>query len=222
MTTLNRRHFITSTALVGSSLLLASRTNALAADALNFDFILHATFFSSEMKLAKPLDPHAFVFDATVPAAIGPQGIHHVASYRPAFIAGPVDVGAYNANGAPLGFQIAQWFAARGTVKITPHGNGALVTCHFTNLRPNGVYSLFENHFDKKPIGFTPLDGTGKTNNFGADANGAASITVQAPKMLTHANAVLLVYHSDNQSHGRQRGDIGITAHHQLIARIPG
>ncbi len=219
--TINRRRFIANTALVGSNLLLASRNTALAAEALNLDFILHATFFSREMKLAKPLDPHAFVYDATAPAAIGPQGIHHVAGYRPTLIAGPVNVEAYNANGKSLGFQIADWFAARGKVKIVPHGDGAVVTSHFTNLLPNGLYSLFENHFDVKPIGFTPLDGTGTSNSFSADANGSGSITVKATKMLTHANAVLLVYHSDNQTHGMERGNIGVTAHHQLIARIP-
>ncbi|OYV42219.1 MAG: hypothetical protein B7Z75_13775 [Acidocella sp. 20-57-95] len=217
----NRRNFIANTALAGGGLVLASRTNAEAADALKLSFMLHATFFSSEMKLAKPLDPQAFVYDPAVPAGVGPQGIHHLAGYRPCLIAGPVDVEAYNANGKPLGFQIADWFAARGEVKIVRYGAGALVTSHFTNLIPNGLYSLFENHFDMKPIGFTPLDGTGTSNSFNADANGSASITVKAAKKLSHANAVLLVYHSDHQSHGLQRGDIGITAHHQLIARIP-
>lgn len=221
MTIINRRNFIANTALIGSGLLLADHSNAQAADGLNLDFILHGEFFSREMKVAKPIDPEIFVFDAKTPSGIGPQGIRHVAGYRPALIAGPQDVGAFNANGRPLDFQIAQWFAAQGSVKIIPHGDAALVSCHFKNLRPNGVYSLFENHFDVKPISFTPLDGTGTSNNFGANANGSASITVKAPKMLTHANAVLLVYHSDNQSHGMERGDIGITAHHQLIARIP-
>ena len=44
-------------------------------------------------------------------------------------------------------------------------------------------------------------------------------MTVTAPQLLTHANAVLLVYHSDKTFHGDQRGEIGVTAHHQLIAR---
>ncbi len=125
-------------ALVGSSLLLASRTTALAAAAQTLDFILHATFFSSEMELAKPLDPQAFVYDPAVPAGVGPQGIHHVAGYRPSLIADPGNVEAYNANGKPLGFQIADWFAARGNVKIVPCGEGALVISRFTNLIPKG------------------------------------------------------------------------------------
>jgi hypothetical protein len=31
----------------------------------------------------------------------------------------------------------------------------------------------------------------------------------------------LLVYHSDGVDHGQQRGQIGVTAHHQLIIRVP-
>lgn len=57
MTTINRRRFMANSALVGSSLLLANRNTVLAAKAQNLKFILHATCFSSEMKLIKPLDP---------------------------------------------------------------------------------------------------------------------------------------------------------------------
>ena len=84
-----------------------------------------------------------------------------------------------------------------------------------------GHYSLFENHFDQKPIGFTPTDGTGKTNNFIAKADGTATIAMTIPHMPTHDNAVLLVYHSDAKDHGAERGAIGVDAHHQIIVRIP-
>jgi hypothetical protein len=106
-------------------------------------------------------------------------------------------------------------------VHITPSGNGNRLDCQFTQLRPNGVYSLFENHFDQKPIGFTPSDGTGNSNSFTADASGGGAISLLSPRPLTHDNAVLLVYHSDNKSHGEERGEIGVTAHHQIIVRIP-
>jgi hypothetical protein len=52
-------------------------------------------------------------------------------------------------------------------------------------------------------------------------SNGVASVTVKALKMLTQANAVLRVDHSDDQSHCMARGEIGITAHQQSIVRIP-
>ncbi|MDE2335621.1 MAG: hypothetical protein KGK10_13905 [Rhodospirillales bacterium] len=219
----------TRRALLGAGSALALASAALASPALaspatpqTLTFELHATFFSHEVHLARPLDPQVFVADRAAKAAVGPQLIKHADGVRPAFIAGPTDVGALNAQGKPLGFTVADWFAARGTATIVPDGAGMRVTCHFTHLRPNGVYSLFENHFDQKPIGFTPLDGAGTANNFVADANGAATVTVRTPGRMTHANGILLVYHSDNQSHGTLRGAPGVTAHHQLIVRIPG
>ena len=39
--------------------------------------------------------------------------------------------------------------------------------------------------------------------------------------MPTGVNAVLLVSHSDGKAHKQSRGGIGITAHHQLIAKVP-
>ena len=121
-----------------------------------------------------------------------------------------------------MDFNLGQWLGAKGTVTISPSGQDkAKVSARFTNLRSEGYYSLFENHFDQQPVGFTPLDGTGKANNFLASKKGTGRITLTAPQMLTHVNAVLLVYHSDKTFHGDQRGEIGVTAHHQLIARIP-
>jgi hypothetical protein len=207
--------------MVGIAPFAMTRVAAAAQTGLDLQFILHAVFFSDETHQAKPLDPHAFVKDASAPAAVGPQNIPHAAGFRPALVAGPRDVEAFNAQGKSLGFTLADWFAAKGSVHITPSGDGAKIDCRFSELRPNGVYSLFENHFDQKPIGFTPSDGTGKSNSFTADANGNAAISLLSPRPLTHDNAVLLVYHSDNQTHGEQRGEIGVTAHHQIIVRIP-
>ena len=108
---------------------------------------------------------------------------------------------------------------AHGSATITPAAGGkAAVTASFSALHPKGHYSLFENHFNQKPIGFAPLDGTGEHNNFFAAKNGRAKITVTAASMLTKVNAILLVYHSDGKDHGKERGPTGVTANGQLIA----
>lgn len=186
------------------------------------EFETHAAFFSREMSQNPPLDPQVFVRDASAPAAVGPQGISHVAGFRNALIGDPPATAIFTATGAALsGFTLGSWLGARGTVTIVRTGIGATVTVDMTGLRPTGVYSLFENHFDQTPVGFTPLDGTGTTNTFVADALGHAKVTVMVPHVPTHDNAVLLVYHSDGLSHGMERGPIGVTAHHQLIVRIP-
>ena len=192
-----------------------------AADSQRLTFTIHATFFSSETKQPKPVDPHVFVQDPASPGATGPQNIQHIAGFRPALIEQDAKTTPiFNAKGESLGFDLGQWLGATGRVTITPSANGrATISARFSKLRPGSSYSLFENHFDQQPVGFTPLDGAGKANNFVADKKGAAQVAVTTPQMLTHANAVLLVYHSDKTFHGDQRGEIGVTAHHQLIAR---
>lgn len=211
---------------LGAVLMLASATVSTAvraADALDLKFVTHASFFSAETGQPKPLDPHVFVAESAVPAAVGPQNIQHVTGVRPALIdQDPKTTALVNAKGEALGFSLGDWLAAEGGVTIMPLAGGkAEISAQFNHLRPGGHYSLFENHFDQKPIGFTPLDGAGKANDFVADEHGSAKLTVVAPQALTHDNAVLLVYHSDKTAHGEQRGDIGVNAHHQLIARIP-
>lgn len=222
MQSITRRQILGAATIAGlAPLAMRGAAMAAAAQGLVLPFMLHAVFFSNETHQAKPLDPHAFVKDASAPTAVGPQNIRHIAGFRPAFVAGPLDVEVFNAEGKSLGFSLADWFAAKGSVNIAPSGDGARIDCKFTHLRPHGVYSLFENHFDQKPVGFTPSDGTGRTNNFVADAKGRAAISLLSPRPLTHDNAVLLVYHSDHKSHGAQRGQIGVTAHHQIIVRVP-
>jgi len=211
---------------LGAALVLASAAvsaTAGAADAVHLDFVTHAVFFSVETHQPKPLDPHVFVVDSAAPAAVGPQNIPHVAGVRPALIyEDPKTTAVVNAKGEALRFNLGDWVAAEGAVAITPAPDGKTkISVQFKHLRPSGHYSLFENHFDQKPVGFTPLDGTAETNDFVADENGSAELTVSAPQPLTSDNAVLLVYHSDGSAHGTQRGDLGVNAHHQLIARIP-
>ena len=222
MTDISRRRVLTGATLTSASVAFAALRSAEAsAGGVRLHFKLHAWFFSHETHQVPPIDPQVFVVDPAAAGAVGPQGIRHAAGFRPAPMFGPHDIGIYNAHGKPLGFTLAAWFAGFGLVRITPAGAGSMVACRFRHLRPNGVYSLFENHFDRKPVGFTPLDGAGRAINFLADANGDATIVVRTPAPLTHANAVLLVYHSDNKAHGMSRGEIGVTAHHQLIARLP-
>jgi len=196
--------------------------SARAAEALQLDFVTHASFFSQETKQPSHLDPQVFVSDGAAPAAVGPQGIEHVAGFRPLLQSDPADTNLSSAKGKPLGFTAGKWLGATGHVTITPDPNGgAQIVASFKGLKPGGTYSLFENHFDTKPVSFTPLDGKGTRNSFKAKRDGSASVSVRSPEMPTGVNAVLLVYHSDGKSHGESRGQIGVNAHHQLIAKVP-
>jgi hypothetical protein len=210
--------------VVASSLIGLGALTCVAAHADNesrvLDFDTHAAFFSSETQQKSPLDPQAFVAAPTAPAAVGPQGIKHVDGVRNALIADAPNLAILDASGKPLGMSLGTWLSANGKVILTPLPNGQeKVTVILSGLKPKGHYSLFENHFDQKPIGFTPLDGDGTDNNFVTDAKGKAVVTTVSPTTITHDNAVLVVYHSDGKTHGKLRGEIGINAFHQLIVR---
>jgi hypothetical protein len=184
------------------------------------DFETHAAFFSAETHQKATLDPQVFVAERGAPAVVGPQNIKHVADLRNALLSDSPTLPIVNASGQALNMTLGAWLGAKGQVILTRLPDGReQVSVAMSSLKPNGHYSLFENHFDQKPIGFTPLDGNGTDNNFVADAQGKAVITTISPAPLTHDNAVLLVYHSDGKSHGKLRGEIGVTAHHQLIVR---
>lgn len=203
-----------------AGLLTASIAGTQAASPLKMAFVTHAAFFSGESKQPKTLDPHVFVRDPAVAEATGPQGIKHAAGVRPAFIdQDAMNSALFTAEGKPLGFDLQTWLGAKGEVSILEQGGRILLEATFSGLKPNATYSLFENHFDQKPVGFTPIDGTGLTNTFTVSPNGSAAILITLSHVPTHDNAVLLVYHSDGQAHGLDRGRIGLDAHHQLIAR---
>jgi hypothetical protein len=46
-------------------------------------------------------------------------------------------------------------------------------------------------------------------------------VVVSTPAHLTHANAIVLVYHGDGQSHRMARGTPDVDAHHRLNASVP-
>jgi len=209
-----------ATLSAAAALLFASVGGGFAASPLKLDFVAHAAFFSAETKQPKALDPQVFIRDTAAQAATGPQGIKHVDGLRPPLIDQDAKSSMlYNAEDKPLGFDLQTWLSASGSLTITEQGGKTVLEANFKGLRPNAHYSLFENHFDHTPVSFTPIDGTGNTNSFVAQPDGSAKVSITLPDFPTHANAVLLVYHSDGQTHGLERGRIGIDAHHQLIAR---
>lgn len=191
------------------------------ASAKTYGFVTHAAFFSLESKQANLIDPHVFETDATAVAGTGAQGIAHATGVRPAFGVDDPATSVVTAQGRALGFTLGQWLGARGSVTLTPGGTTTAAAFIFAGLVPDGRYSLFENHFSEAGVTFTPLDGAATTNSFSAARDGTAAVRLTIPGAVTHAEGLLLVYHSDGHDHGMQRGALGIDAHHQLIVRIP-
>jgi hypothetical protein len=205
-------------AALGGSIFPAS-----AAGPIALGFETHGAFFSTETHQPVAIDPQVFVQAPGAAAGVGPQNIPHAAGFTPARLAASPDTPLYAADGRPLSVSLGRWLGARGTGEVTAVADGrhaALVTVSFTELIPGGVYSLFVVMFRPAGNTFAPLDGVG-LHNFVALSDGIARARVFTPFRLTHENAVLLVYHSDGRAHGMSRGSPGLTAHHQLIARLP-
>jgi hypothetical protein len=146
----------------------------------------------------------------------------HAAGIRPAFGVDDPNVQLVNAQGKALGLTLGAWFGARGEVKLSPlDSGGTSMTYALSGLVPRGVYSFFENHFSSEGVTFTPLDGSAEHNTFTASRRGTASGSILIPGSVTHSEGILVVYHSDGVTHGMDRGQIGVNAHHQLIIRVP-
>ena len=184
-------------------------------------FVTHASFFSQETHRTPAIDPEVFVRDNAGLAGVGPQNIEHVAGIRPARLDDSGWNVAYNAHAESLEFTLAKWFGATGSADVAPQGAGNRVTLAFEKLIPFGVYSVFRVTFSSDGTTFKPLDGDGTANSFTAGAEGVGKIVIDTPTPLQHAEAIVLVYHSDSQNHGASRGTIGVNAHHQLIAPLP-
>ena len=193
-----------------------------SSDRQTYPFVTHAEFFSRATKRSETLDPQIFIQQAALPEGVGPQGIAHVAGLRPAEPEDVPELVAYNARGHSLKFTLARWFLASGTATLQRRDDGTQrVTCRFEKLVPFGIYSLFKISFTPAGAVFTPLDGEGIANTFTAGGDGGYVSSVLAPAPLAAGDAIVLVYHSDARGHGKARGELGITAHQQLIVRLP-
>jgi len=183
-------------------------------------FVSSGSYYSSQAPGTPASDPQVFVKDAAAEAATGAEGITHDSGYRTALLSDPGDTQLFSAQGAPLGITLRQWVGARGSVEITQSTKSLqTITVRLVGLSAYGVYSLFA--FDSKMVRYEPLDGSGGSNTFIADAGGSATVTVLVSPPLTQADAISVFFHSDGQAHGMSPGAPGVTAHQQLIVFIP-
>jgi hypothetical protein len=204
-------------ALVAGSVLTGM---SFAASPAKTDVITHAAFFSAEMGQSRVIDPHIFVQDAAAPEAVGPLGIKHAAGLRPAFVeedrkAAPL----YTADGKPLGMTLGEWLRGTFSMMITGTTADPRLDATFSGLKPQGRYSLFERQSGQQTVAFKPIDGTGASNSFVAGADGTATLSIKLSRPLPSTSTVVLIYHSDDQAHGLQRGRIGYDAHHLVMTQ---
>lgn len=127
-----------------------------------------------------------------------------------------------DADGAALTITRGVWESAAGSVNFSCVDGGERATSRLTGLIPGATYSTFVVHLDiQGPGRFTPWgDAAGTTNNFTADPSGAAAPVNTVPGCTTSNEAIVILWHSDGQTHGTTPGKLGVTWHNSLITPV--
>ncbi|HEX3550412.1 MAG TPA: hypothetical protein VHT53_08555 [Candidatus Elarobacter sp.] len=167
---------------------------------------------------------HVFVRDSAAPPQLDPAaGAVHDAGVRPFGENDPPSAQLTNAHGDSIRASVAEWRAATGMAELAPaSGGGTAVRARFRGLVPMGRYSLFVRQLaGRAGIVLTPVDIVGASNTFFADRDGVGGITVESPNAIPSGAQLVLIYHSDGAGHQSSPGNLGVTAHEQLITRVP-
>lgn len=136
-------------------------------------------------------------------------------------------------KGAALGMTLGQWLAQRGTGRYTYKDGVGTLDLEFSNLVPNGVYTMWHGFIALPPT--TPFSGTldlplgardGSESVFTADAEGNARFKhsfkpgLQMTDVWTTA-MLAIAYHSDGKTYGGSPGEFGRNAHVPLFVMLP-
>lgn len=195
----------------------AAFTIAPAFASVTEHFMTHAHFETARVHADAEIDPEIFVADKSAPQGTGALGIMHDSGFRPARSSDNPSLPVYNAQGVGLSLNLGRWSGATGTADFTAQSRGtdSRVHCTFAGLVPFGIYSLFVGRVTHDGTTVTPLSEA--TNKLTASVDGFLDVSTQSTDPLETGDTLLLVYHSDGESHGVHRGELGITAHEQLL-----
>lgn len=131
--------------------------------------------------------------------------------------------------GEALDFTMAEWLAATGSGTYTIDGGKGHLDLSFSNLVPNGVYTLWCSRIYTPPnfeiVSLPCGEANGTNNSFVADeeGNGALEVTI-LPLPETEEDRIslfALAYHSDGETHGTYHGDFSRVTHVQSFAILP-
>ena len=141
------------------------------------------------------------------------------------FALGENPLGSFT-EASELGFTLGEWLSATGKGTYTLNGDSSTLEATFTNLVPNGVYTMWCStivtppNFEiiNKPCG--AADGVNSV--FTADENGNAAYSTELPARPLSTEEELTVfainYHSDGNTWGADPGIFGMNAHVQIVA----
>jgi hypothetical protein len=167
---------------------------------------------------------HVFIRDASAAPQLDPAaGPVHDGGIRPFSDNDSPSAQLTNAHGEPLKVSVAEWRAASGSAELAPSpGGGTQVRARFRGLVPMGRYSLFIRQLaGRAGVVLTPVDITGAADTFFTDRDGIGAISIDSPNVIPSGAQLVLIFHSDGTDHQSSPGNLGVTAHEQLITRVP-
>ncbi len=128
---------------------------------------------------------------------------------------------ATDEGGVPPGFTAEQWLAASGAAEVVAHEDDeAVIEVAASNLVSEGIYTFW--WVNERLIGMDMGPGGGVPGNeFTADADGDASVTIRVPADNDYETMVV-AYHADGQTHGESPGEMGSVTFQHLMGAWPG
>jgi len=128
-------------------------------------------------------------------------------------------IGVTDMDGVPDGME-QSWYAAHGYATMIMGGGGTdAVTVNLQGLIPDGLYTLWWVNTD--PSMSMGAAGGLPNNEFSADENGAAFVTITVPSDNNYQTLVV-AYHADGQTHGDNPGRAGSETFSHLVGAFPG
>lgn len=232
----HRHNFVNGLAMAALALTLWSAADsAKAGETIEVSFLTHVDAGLSELDVfvADPEDPTA-AYRVTPETRDTHMNDMVYASAGPVFH-NPFDAEAVGPHpkGRPLDMTLGQYLGAKGTARITCDGGRGTVEAAFTDLVPNGVYTMWYAFIPQpatKPFTGTldlPLGARdGSQAGFEADGHGTAAYTAAFDTCLQMSGeqlmAVLAIaWHSDGKTYGSSPGSFGDRTHIQVFAPLP-
>jgi hypothetical protein len=138
-----------------------------------------------------------------------------------------------HAKGEPIGMNLGQWLAQKGSGTYTCQEGVAELDMSFAGLVPEGVYTIWHAFMALPPT--DPFSGTldlplgardGSESVFKAEADGSAKFVRSFSPCLALSNEwttsmLALNYHSDGKTYKADPGDFGSKSHIPLFVMLP-
>ncbi len=139
-------------------------------------------------------------------------------------------------KGRELGMTMAEWLSGTGKATYTCTAGTGTIDAAFTNLVPNGLYTMWHAFVGKGHMGcadcpfatidFPIGDPDGSGSVFTADDKGDVTFHASFKPCLETgtdklATMLAIAYHSDGSTYGPDPGPFGIGSHVQLFTGLP-